>query len=237
MPERGVSDVLGYVLVFSLVVSTIGMVYTTGLGGLDDVRESEKLSNAERAFDVLDANVEDLVGGTAQTRATEIKLEGATLDFEDPVIVNVSNANGSFYRAEMRPIYFVGETDDTRIVYENGAILREDGDSAVVRNEPDISFGEKTVIPLVVTRTRDSGRSGSGTVLVRTEVADRSVVRLPAEGGDATITVTSPRADAWADHVSESSAVDCTVANATATCTVDTDVVYVQVVRIDVTVE
>ncbi|MFW5905223.1 MAG: DUF7289 family protein [archaeon] len=237
MTDRGVSDVLGYVLVFSLVVSTIGMVYTTGLGGLDDVRESEKLSNAERAFDVLDSNVEDLVGGTAQTRATEIKLEGATLDFEDRVIVNVSNGNGRYYRAEMHPIYFAGDSDDARVVYENGAILREDGDSAVVRNEPDISFGEKTVVPLVVTRTRDTGRSGSGTVLVRTEVADRSVVRLPVEGGDANITITSPRAKAWADHLSESSETDCTVADGTATCSVDTDVVYVQVVRIDVTVE
>ena len=236
MADRAVSDVLGYVLVFSLIVSTLGVVYTTGLGGLDDVRQSEKISNAERAFDVLDANTDDLVRGKAHTRATEIKLEGATLGFEDPAVVNVSAGDGQFYRGVMRPIYFTGETDETRVVYENGAVFRQDATTAVIRNHPDFTFGETTVVPLVITRTRDTGRSGSGRILVRTEVADRSVEKFPVDGGNATISITSPRADAWAEHIGAASEGDCTVANDTATCTVNTDVVYVQVVRIDVTV-
>jgi hypothetical protein len=236
MVDRGVSDVLGYVLVFSLIVSTLGVVYTTGLGGLDDVRESEKISNAERAFDVFDANTDDLVRGKAQTRATEIKLEGATLGFEDPVVVNVSTGDEQFYRAEMRPVYFTGTTDETRVVYENGAVFRQDDRATVIRNQPDFIFGETTVVPLVITRTRDTGRSGSGRILVRTQVADRSVEKFQADGGNATISITSPRADAWADHIADTSDGDCTVANSTATCTVPTDIVYVQVVRIDVTV-
>ena len=236
MTDRGVSDVLGYVLVFSLIVSTLGVVYTTGLGGLDDVRQSEKISNAERAFDVLDANTDDLVRGKAQSRATEIKLEGATLAFEDPVVVNVSTGDGQYYRGEMRPIYFAGETDETRVVYENGAVFRQDSRAAVIRNQPDFTFGETSVVPLVITRTRDTGRSGSGRILVRTEVADRSVEKFPVDEGNATISITSPRADAWADQIGATAEGDCTVANSTATCTVNTDVVYVQVVRIDVTV-
>lgn len=236
MADRGVSDVLGYVLVFSLIVSTLGVVYTTGLGGLADVRQSEKISNAERAFDVLDANVDDLVRGTAQTRATEIKLEDATLAFEDPVVVNVSAGDGEFYRGEIRPVYFTGERGETRVVYENGAVFRQDSQAAVIRNRPDFILGEKTIVPLVITRTRDTGRSGSGRILVRTEVVDRSVERLPVAGDNATISITSPRADTWADYVDDTADGDCTVADGTATCTVDTDVVYVQVVRIDVTV-
>lgn len=236
MTDRGVSDVLGYVLVFSLIVSTLGVVYTAGLGGLDDARQSEKISNAERAFDVLDANTDDLVRGTAQTRATEIKLEGATLAFDDPVVVNVSAGDGQYYRGELRPVYFSGQTDDTRVVYENGAVFRQDSQVAVIRNQPDFTFGETSVVPLVITRTRDTGRSGSGRILVRTEVADRSVEKFPVEGDNATISITSPRADAWAEHIDDTGEGDCTVANGTATCTVTTDVVYVQVVRIDVTV-
>ncbi|MGM0398766.1 MAG: DUF7289 family protein, partial [Halobacteriota archaeon] len=93
----------------------------------------------------------------------------------------------------------------------------------------------KTVVPMVVTRTRDSGRAGSGRVLVRTVVADRSVHYLPAEGSNVTITVDSPRADAWASYLSEESDGSCAVTGTEMTCTVDTGEVYIQVVRVDVT--
>ncbi|MGM0398186.1 MAG: DUF7289 family protein, partial [Halobacteriota archaeon] len=175
MTDRGVSDVLGYALVFALIVSMVGLVYTMGVGGLNDVRETEKLSNAERAFDVLDANVDDLTRGTAQSRGTEIKLQDGTLGFGDPVSLNVTVEDEGSYEASVRPIYFAGSRDGSRIVAANGAIFRQDGDGAVMRSEPNFVFDEKTVVPMVVTRTRDSGRAGSGRVLVRTVVADRSV--------------------------------------------------------------
>lgn len=234
MTDRAVSDVLGYALVFALIVSMVGLVYTTGVGGLTDVRESEKLSNAERAFDVLDANLADLTRGTAQTRGTEIKLQDGTLDFGDPVTINVTVEDEGSYEAAITPIYFAGSREGSRIVTANGAIFRQDGDGAVIRSEPNFAFDEKTVVPMVVTRTRDSGRSGSGRVLVRTVVADRSVVHLPAEGSNVTVTVNSTRADAWASYLSEETDGSCEVTGTEATCSVDTDEVYVQVVRVDV---
>lgn len=236
MTDRAVSDVLGYVLVFSLIVSTIGMVYTTGVGGLNDVREAEKLSNGERAFDVLDSNLADLVSGTANVRATEVKLEDATLGFSDPVTVTVSVENGSSYEAELRPVYFSGTNRETRIVAANGAVFRQQGSEAVLRNEPDLVVGSsKAVVPLLLTRTRASDRAGSGHVLVRTKVADRAVVRLDAPDQEVTITVESPRAGAWADYLEAETGQPCSVSSGIATCTIDTETVYVQVVRIDVT--
>ncbi|UWG47715.1 putative pilin/flagellin [Halanaeroarchaeum sp. HSR-CO] len=235
MTSRGVSDVLGYALIFALIISMVGLVYTMGVGGLNDVRESEKLSNAERAFDVLDANIADLTRGTAQSRGTEIKLQDAALDFGDPVAINVTVADEGSYEATLTPIYFAGDDEGSKIVSANGAVFREGADGAVMRSEPTFVFGEKTVVPMVVTRTRDSGRTGSGRVLVRTVVADRSVVHLPAEGANVTITVASPRADAWADHLSAESDGTCEVTGNEVTCTVVADDVYVQVVRVDVT--
>lgn len=234
MTDRGVSDVLGYALVFALIVSMVGLVYTVGVGGLTDVRETEKLSNAERAFDVLDANIDDLASGTAQSRGTEIKLQDGTLGFEDPVTFNVTVEDEGSYEATVRPIYFSGSREGSRIVTANGAILRQDGDGAVMRSDPNFVFGEKTVVPMVMTRTRDSARAGSGRVLVRTTVADRSVVHLPAEGSNVTITVKSPRADAWAEHLSAESDGTCEVSGNEVTCTVTAEDVYVQVVRVDV---
>lgn len=234
MRDRGVSDVLGYALVFALIVSMVGLVYTTGIGGLTDVRESEKLTNAERAFDVLDANIADLTRGTAQTRGTEIKLQDATLDFGDPVTINVSVEGEGSFEGEMRPIYFASSREGSRIVASNGAVFRQDRGGSVMRSEPNFQFGEKTVVPMVVTRTRDTGRSGSGRVLVRTTVADRSVVHLPANGSNVTVTVNSTRADAWADYLSTETDGTCDVDGDEVSCAVDTNEVYVQIVRVDI---
>lgn len=234
MSKRAVSDVLGYALVFALIMSTVGVVYTTGIGGLNDVRESEKIANAERAFDVLDSNIADLSRGTAESRGTEIQLEDATIGFADPVIVNVSVENGGSYRGTIRPIYFSGSDDETRIVAENGGVFRQQDETAVIRNEPSFVFDEeRVVVPLLVTRSRDTERSGSGRVLVRTSVADRSVIHLPAPDSNVSVKIESPRAGAWKEYLEDSSE-SCEVTGNVTTCWIDTNEAYVQVVRVDV---
>lgn len=234
MSERAISDVLGYALVFALILSTVGVVYTTGVGGLLDVRETEKIANAERAFDVLDSNLEDLSRGAGDSRGTEIQLKDATIGFEDPTIINVSADEGGSYRAAIRPIYFAGSEDDPRIVAENGGIFRQQDETAVIRNEPNFVFADQEmVVPIVVTRTRASERSGSGRVLVRTTVADRTVVRLPADS-NVTVRIESPRATAWKEYLEDESGETCQVTGNVTTCTIDTSEAYVQVVRVEV---
>ena len=236
MSDRAVSDVLGYVLVFSLIISTVGLVYTTGLSGLDDVRQSEKFTNAERAFDVLDSNIGDLAHGTGVARGTEIKLQDAAIRFGDPVVINVSTDAGESYVGELTPIYFTGANRDTRIVSVDGAIMREENSGSAMLNEPGFLFGDKLVVPMLVTRTREVGEAGSGRVLIRTVVADRSVVRLaaPDAGDDVTISVNSSRVDAWENYLSAESGNDCSVSGDTVSCRVPADEVYIQVVKIDV---
>lgn len=234
MTDRGVSDVLGYALVFALIVSMVGVVYTTGISGLTDAREFEQMANAERAFDVLDANIEDLTRGTAPVRGTEIKLQDGSLGFGDPVTINVSVEGEGSYTGVIEPIYFEGSTEDTRIVSSNGAVFRQSDDGTVLRSEPDVEIGERTVIPMIVTQTRDSELAGSGRVLVRTVVADRTVVHFPANDSPVNVTIESPRAGVWASELSSNPRTTCDVSGDVAACTIDTESVYVQVVRVDV---
>ena len=88
-------------------------------------------------------------------------------------------------------------------------------------------------------RTREHGVSGSGRVLVRTVTPERSVARFdaPAAGKDVTINVTTPRTRAWSNYLSRASGSDCTTVGDTVSCTVAADKVFIQVVRVDVTLE
>jgi len=208
--DRAVTDTLGFVFAFALVTASIGVVYTTGIGGLEDAREEEQLTNAARAFDVLADNVEDVRGQGVPSRATELKLLGSEIRYGDPVRIEVqandtaSDANGT-YATTVRPLVYDAPAGE--VVYAGGATFRGSDDSSIMQFEPGFVVGgpepNASVVPLLTTYPRDSeGKiGGSGTVLV---VAYRQSSGLDGEfvtGTDSdarvNVTVRSPRAAAW----------------------------------------
>lgn len=232
---RAVSDVLGFVLVFALVTATVGVVYTTGMAGLEDAREDERVENAERAFDVLAANVDDEVRRGALSRATEIRLADATLTYGDPVTLNATFVgSGDSYAIDVRPVVY--EASGGTVVYAAGAVFREgDGGARMVR-EPPMTFGDHAVLPLVV--TRQNGRAavgGSRTVLVRTVVGKRSVFASRADGPyTLRVNVTSPRAPTWQRYFESAADASCSLDGDTASCTLQAERASIPVYKIDV---
>ena len=260
MSERGVSDVVGFVLVFALITSTVGVVYTVGYSGLENAREEERLSNAERAFDILADNVADLHHRGAPSRATEIKLSDATLGYgsETTLTVEVAGAGSPAptYSTTLDPIVYTPADSPVRLVYENGAVFRErPGVGGVVRHTSGAVFrdgGTRTaVIPLVQTRrTGTASIGGSSTVRIRTEKAGAEVLgahRAPSNDPDGdgtdeyevtyTVETSATRAPLWESSLEERIAWDanaCEAPDDTVTCTVDVQRLYVTAVRVDV---
>ena len=70
MRDRGVSEVLGYALVFSLVIVTVSIISVSGLSGYQNAQSFERQSNAEKAYDVMHNNIEDIYYKGAPSRAT-----------------------------------------------------------------------------------------------------------------------------------------------------------------------
>lgn len=211
MDSRGVSDVVAFVLVFSLIAATTGVVYAVGFTGLESARDAERVDNAERAFEVLGDNVADVYREGAPSRKTEIKLADADLSFGATTTMNVSvegdtaAGNQVYYEANLRPVVFsAGGTD---IVYEGGAVVREaDGYARMVRAPPFLLEDRRVVLSYVVTTVAgSSGVSGDATVLVRavrtgqsTLVHDDATPRVTLR-----IETTTPRAAMWERYVNE----------------------------------
>ncbi|WP_435179148.1 DUF7289 family protein [Halorussus sp. AFM4] len=264
MAERGVSDVVGFVLVFALVTSTAAIVYTVGFSGLQDTREEERLSNAERVFDILADNVADLHYRGAPSRATEIKLADATLGFgqETSLRVEVTNMPSSSpsYGTNLDPIVYAPTGSPVQLVYENGAVLRERRNAGSVLTErPDAVFRvdgttKTAVIPFVQTRrTRSSGVGGSSTVRIRTERSGSEVLGVLASPSDAdsdpdgdgsdeyrvvyAVETTENRAPRWEASLEEQiswRSDACSVSGGTVTCAFGVERLYVTATRVDV---
>lgn len=185
MRDRGVSEVISFALVFSLIVATVALVYVAGIGGLEATRSGEQVNNAERAFDVLADNMQDIHREGAPSRATEIKLSDAQLEFGDSTRVNITirnKAGDNVSVVEYDPIVYSADSG-TDLIYANGALFREDRSGTVLNREPSflLSYDEKrdrksVILPVIQTRTAGpESTGGQRTVLVRTILATREV--------------------------------------------------------------
>ncbi len=233
--RRAVSDTLGFVLIFGIIVSTTAVVYVGGFDALTGARDAQQFANTERAFDVLDSNVDDLAVHGAPSRTTEVLLSNGALGFGNSVTFNVTTADSGYYEATTRPLVYRADDGD-RLVYSNGALFRQYGDRAVLFGEPRVSAGDRTLVPLVVTRAASSEISTDGTrrLLVRTDVTSRDVARFTTATN---LTVTSPRAGAWEQYLEDELGANCDGPADGRTGEVECELgddVYVQAVFVDV---
>jgi hypothetical protein len=248
--DRAVSDTLGFVFVFALVLSAVGLTFGLGFAELQDARDFERLNNAERAFDVMGDNFDDMVRRGAPSRATEVKVADAQLRMADPTAVNVSIDNGTAVESvqlDVRPIVY--DTAEGRIVYVNGAIFREDRGGAVIVRHSEFTLSRDSVLlPVVATRSGGGPVAVGGTTTV--------LVRATSPGGqresfgfatartdetvDVTVNVTTPRPAVWQRELARHDDVTCVdpVVGDTVSCTVtDAERVYVQETLVDITFE
>jgi hypothetical protein len=218
MDDRGVSEVLGFALVFALVVSTVILVALVGFGALEETRDQEELNNAERAFDVMADNMADIHEEGAPSRATEISLESAQLRSGEQVSFNVTGVDDgtgtSFVNIfSIEPIVFA--SGDSEIVYSGGAIFRTQREGGFIVKEPPLLISpERVVLPIVQTRQRGEISSTSGqTVRVRAENRQRRPVRgfneSPTRYDRIIINVTSPRSELWGQYLDGKDGMSC----------------------------
>ena len=209
--DRGVSETLGYILVFSVIITTITTATVFGFSGLEDRQAAEQVRNVERAFDVLADNFGDIARYEDPSRATEIRLARGTVSVGDPVTITIgqnSTTPGEDFvddpsnvtNVTLQPLEF--QSDSGGVVYEGGVVFRVDDDTSIARSSLPFVVGEEAgLVPIVATRQggQTSGVGGDQTVLVVGERRPntRTLSNRTVEGADLRLRIESPRADGW----------------------------------------
>ena len=228
MDNRAVSDVVSYVLVFALIASTVSIVSVSGISGLQDSRDGERVENAQRGFDLLADDVEDIYQGGAPSRTTDIGLGGQQLYTDDNVTITVDvDDSGSFSEAvekNVRPIVY-SDSDDREIVYEAGAVFRSNTDGDIrVRDPPFIVSEDRIVLPIVGISSPSTQNVGGSTASVRTTQRNSNVAYSDTGGNVNAVRITvdgSAHTDQWETYL-DSVGFDCTNPSTDGICTYDT---------------
>lgn len=251
--ERSVSDVLGYILTFSVVAISVFAASTVGFDQLRNYQQTEELRNAERAFQIIEQNFDQIQQSQSDARRSEISLESGGLAVEDPaatseVTVTVTNTSVT-ETIEMNSLRYTVE--DTIIAFEGGAVFYSDDEqNTILEDGPEMFCRQRDdeqgrAIVSVVTLDSEAGLSfGGGTIGITGEL-NRTNLLFPknrtgadsvGEATGVTVTIDSKFDEAWEEHfVDDDTAWQATGSPNTYECT-DSDgiQVFVRQSRINV---
>ncbi|MFD1571771.1 DUF7289 family protein [Halorubrum laminariae] len=237
--DRAVSNVVGYVLVFSLVTVTIGTVFTVGLAGVEDRQEAARVANVERAFEVFDDNVRDIQRYGDPSRSTEVRLNGGRLAVADAATISVENESGGSITGPIttRPVEYTN--GDTTIAYEAGALFRTDSGGTAMLSAPRFVADGETVLPVVRLFSVSGATTAAGDDTVQIEARtpnDGNIGRFEDSDDPHKIRIESSRAPAWGRYFERTVGFEAVTANETvASATLTETPVYVRRIAIDIT--
>lgn len=236
--ERGQSEVVSFLLIFSLVILAIALVGITALTGLNNAQEFQETSNTEQAFLVLAENIEDTNREGAPSRDTEISLSESTLTLEGTEQINITVDGGETRTFESRPIVYESR-GDTSISYRSGLLVRDDDGNALPFRNPQFVLTEESVVLPVVTTSAESERTRAGTAAVQLVTRSTGTEVVASEEFDDPVTVeieiTSSQADIWEEYLENT---ECDLVGDTdddvAECSIDTEQAFISVETIEI---
>jgi len=220
--DRGVSEVLGFILVFAIILGSVTLLSITGFQAMQDYQEGEQLRNAERAIEAFAENANDVMRYDGiDTRRGELALQEGTIRTSKskseinmtitragyPEVVIPSEDDFSEYGNTTEETLDLGKFEYTvnnnRIVYEGGGVIRGDESGSVFLKQPQIrcdETGKTAVISLVTISADDRSIQSSGQVGFTVSERER-VSRVYTDVTDVSIDVktnpNAPNSDAW----------------------------------------
>lgn len=218
LDKRGLSDLIGFVLTFGVILASVALASMYGLDALGQFQQNEQVNNAERAFTVLSENLNDIERGEAPKRTSEIDLNEGSLGVVDdteftitvegsaPPAGTAPPPSGSDWTETVQTDAIRYSRDDATVIYENGATFRSTDPSggSIVESKPELVCTEnRAILSFVVLETDTNRELGSGTVRI-TGIHNTSEVLYPtgrnASASDGTavrVGVVSPRQQGW----------------------------------------
>jgi hypothetical protein len=216
--DRAVSETLGFILTFSVVVASVGVVYTVGFGAVLDLQDAEQDANAERAIGALAESFGDVERGNAPAQAGEVRLGGSRLRLADGEQITVTvTGGGAPYVHTSSPGALVFSDEDASVAYVSGMVVRTDRNEtgevvgrSLVERPSFVCRPDQATVSLVVLESQRGQANPDvrtdGSVLVTGSAASRTLL-YPAAGTSPNASTVTVEAGAYADAM-ESTMVD-----------------------------
>ncbi|WP_251344149.1 DUF7289 family protein [Haloplanus halophilus] len=245
---RAVSNTVAFVLVFSLIVTSVGLVTTVGLGSLRDVQTSQQAELSTGALRAVGGEIDEIAAGSRPAYRDSIELGGGriTVVDETAVDVTVANATGTVFEETYRPRALTYAYEGRNMSYGSGVLARgSDRQPAVLVSGPStircVPASDVAVVTVVQLVPDDGSGASGGPVTVEarrirsappTNVSrlDYPTTRPSPTATNVSVTVSGPWQAAWMEALTARGFT--ATGGGTATCPANR--VSVRLVRVEI---
>jgi len=150
--DRGISEALGYVFLFSLLVVGVGLVSASGLTFLTESSDREQVENGQRALVSAAATLDDMHRRSDTVRSFNLPLAGGTV-FLNGSAINISSPDepslNRSYDVNSLEQRFDRSPRDITVAYEAGSVFRSPGVRTRYRPAIECTENDVAVVSLV----------------------------------------------------------------------------------------
>jgi len=190
--EEGVSEAIGFIIIFGLVLTGITMITLYGYPMLMQQQSNADVRNMEQTMVVLQNDIKSLCYKNVPYKETSLQVSGGSLAAVNTSVTTQSfTITGNALPETFSPGMLVYDSDnqDATIALESGAVIRAQAGGSSMLAEPRWYFDDASdtlVINLIALNTTGTmARSGMGGVRLKLD----SSVTLMDEDGPLTVQV------------------------------------------------
>lgn len=209
--DDGVSEAIGFILIFSIVVIGIAIVVLYGFPLLIAGQGSADMRNMEQTMIVLQNDLKSISYKMVPYKETALQVQGGMLFVTgDSGTFEVLVDGDSKYNSPVGQIRYVSDLDATRIVFENGAVLTrpELGTGSAMIAEPRWYYDDQsnTLILSFIEIETERERALAGVGRIEMKVGYINTTENDVGGGDVILRYTPDSGDsysvAWDNYMS-----------------------------------
>lgn len=163
--NRGVSDVIAFTLMFTIIVASVGAVSTIGVDQLLELRDNEQVNSAQRAMEGFATSVDDIQRNSDPKRSVELTLDNGGIWVNESTL-GIKYGGSGWKNITVNALHhrLAGSSGAVTLTYEAGGVFRSDGGMATY--EPQLRCGRSpandTAIVSVVSITTDDSINVAG---------------------------------------------------------------------------
>lgn len=202
--DSAVSETVGYILMFSIVILSMSFIYTMGYPVLQKNIGSSVFENAEQSFIVLQSHMKRVAFDQAPVKVMKIKLHSSTISISNGSSIVISYDNNSL-SYDTGKIEF--SKDEKLLAYENGGVWKQNSPSEVLMvSQPPVYTGRvnninTTTIGIISIKGHRS-MAGSGIASITMKHNNSSLITSDTPV-NVTVQINSIYASQWTKYLEE----------------------------------
>lgn len=210
--DRGVNDVIAYVLLTGIIISTSVVILQTGTQAVTETRDKSGVGQAQTAISQFDSQTEIVArGGGVSHQSVSLKFVSGvdeSLEIRDTGQIRIQTTNRS--SGNKKDVYnktigtLLYESSEVEIAYQSGAVFqkrpRANSSYTTTLNHPPFQVSGNTLVMPIVRLDASAGAVADKSFTVTGQSPSDSGIPTPVSNKEVTVFVTSKYYQAWGNY-------------------------------------